>query len=146
MSHIVQVTPTGEEHGLVGVFSNSVEFNDFKHMSAKHAEDLRKQKKQDAKLVKVRYHNSRGRHERLDKHYCRYAGDRIEKWHLIPGYVYEVPYGFVKEVNGMQPMQRSGLMEVDGAPVQKSKAPLEADQKAELLHYLYPADFQEVSA
>lgn len=146
MGHIIQATASGEEHGLVGTFSNSVEFNDFKHSKPKIAEDLRKQKKDDARLVKVRYHNSRGRHERLDKHYCRYAGDPIQKWHLIPGYVYEVPYGFVKEVNGMQPMQRSGLLEVDGTPVKKDESPLDKDQKAEQLHYLYPAEFQGMSA
>lgn len=145
MAHIVQATASGEEHGLVAVFSNSVPFDDFKAMKPKQAEEMRKMKKEDARLVKVRYHNSRGRHERLDKHYCRYQGDRIEKWHLIPGHVYEVPYGFVKEVNSMEAMTRSGLLEVDGVPVKKDESPLEKDQKSDPLHYLYPAEFQGVA-
>ena len=144
--HVIQATATGEEHGKVAVFSNSVPFDDFKNMDPKNAETMRKLKKKHSKLVKVRYHNSRGRHERLDKHYCKYAGDPIEKWHLIPGYVYEVPYGFVEEVNEMEPMVRSGLVEVDGQPVKKDESPLEKDQKGEKLHYLYPAEFQGITA
>jgi len=145
MGHITMVTKGGEEHGLIARFTNSVQFDDFKNMKPKQAEEMRKLKKEDAKLVKVRYHNSRGMHERLDKHYCRYAGDSIEKWHLIPGHVYEVPYGFVKEVNGMENMVRSGLVEVDGKPVKKDESPLEKDQVAEKLHYLYPAEFQGIA-
>lgn len=141
MSFVPQYTPSGEQHGLIAVYSNSVVFDDFKAMKPKTAEEARKQKKNDARLVKVRYINSRGKHERLTKPYCRWAGERIEQWHLIPGYLYEVPYGFVKEVNGVENPIRAGLMEVDGVAVKPDNGPLEKDQQGEKLHQLVPADF-----
>ncbi len=138
---IVMVTANGEEHGLVNTLNNSVPFDDFKNMKPEHAEECRKHKKNDARLVKVKYMNSRGRHERLTKPYCRWAGDPIQQWHLIPGHIYEVPYGFVQEVNGIKNPVRSGLVEVDGEKFTKDGSPLERDIQGEQLHTLVPAEF-----
>ncbi len=141
MSKLIRVTASGEEHGKINVLTNSVEFNDFKHMEPKLKEELKKEKKEDSRLVKVRYINHRGRHERLTKPYCKYAGDPIEIWHLIPGQEYEVPYGLVKEVNGKRLPVRSGLLTVDGQHVNKDESPLEKDQEGEILHELVNANF-----
>lgn len=134
-------TQSGEAHGLINVLTNSVVFDDFKHMQPNIKAKLEKEKKEDAELVEVEYINSRGRHERLDKHYCRYAGDRIEQWHLIPGYTYKVPYGMVKEVNGVVMPVRSGLVSLDGKDLNKNGAPLDRDMEGERLHRLVPISF-----
>ena len=141
MGHVVQYTESGEAHGLINLLNNSVEFTDFKAMKPEYAEQCRKERKNDAKLVKVRYLNSRGRHERLTKPYCKWQGDPIQQWHLIPNRVYEVPYGFVKEVNGVKNMVRSGLLSVDGEPIRKDETPLDKDFQADALHQLVPVDF-----
>jgi len=141
MTIVAQYTQSGEAHGLIDVLTNSCEFNDFKHMTPTTKAKLEKEKKEDSKLVKVEYINRKGGHERLDKHYCRYAGDRIEKWHLIPGRKYEVPMGMVKEVNELRTMQRSGLLEVDGVNVTKSGAPLPEDRENEWEHKLVKCDY-----
>lgn len=129
-------TATGEEHGLINVLTNSVPFDDFKNMKPEQKKEMERQKKEDSKLVKAEYMNSRGRHERLTKPYCRYAGDPIEIWHFIPGKVYEVPLGLVNEVNDTSKImkKRSGLVSVDGSPVTKDEAPLDKDQEGEWLH------------
>src|SRR5579864_4674783 len=92
-------TASGEQHGLLYQLSNSVPFDDFKHMKPEHRKEVIAQKKEDDKIVKAEYLNSRGKHERLTKPYCRYAGDPIQMWHFIPGKQYDVPLGLVKEVN-----------------------------------------------
>lgn len=142
---VVQCTANGEEHGLIGTLTNSVEFDDFKRMKPEHAEECRKQKADDARMVRVKYINSRGKHERLTKPYCRYAGDPIQQWHLIPGHVYSVPYGFVKEVNAVKVPKRSGLVSLDGNDLNRDGSPLERDTAEEQLHLLVPADFSEFS-
>jgi hypothetical protein len=141
MSKLIRVTASGEEHGIINTLTNSNEFNDFKHSDPKTKAELQKQQKEDAKLVKVRYLNHRGRHERLTKPYCRYAGDPIHIWHMIPGQEYEVPMGLVKEVNGKRLPVRSGLVSVDGNDVNQDASPLEADQPGECIHELVPAKF-----
>lgn len=139
--HIVQCTPTGEQHGLINVLSNSVPFDDFKNIDPKIKSECEKQKKEDAKLVKVKYHNARGKHERLSKAYCRWAGDPIQQFHLVPGYTYEVPLGFIKEVNQIKIPQRSGLMTVDGKDILKDGSPLSQDSAGEQIHFLYVDNF-----
>lgn len=141
MAHVVQYTQSGEAHGLVDVFTNSVPFDDFKSMKPATAEKCRKEREEDNKKVKVRYINKKGNHERLDKHYCRWAGDQIEKWHLIPNQIYEVPYGLVKEVNGMKQAQRSGLVSIDGNPMKRDESPIERDQIEDGEHMLVPVEF-----
>jgi hypothetical protein len=139
---VVLVTASGEEHGLINVIGNSVKFDDHKHMEPKVKTQVEKERKNDARIVKARYMNSRGRNERLDKHYCRYAGDPIQKWHLIPGHTYDLPYGFIKEVNDKKTIKRSGLVSQDGVAVTQDESPLEKDVvDPEALHQLYPVDF-----
>ncbi len=136
-------TASGELHGLINTLTNSVPFDDFKHMKPEDKKLMEKQKKEDAKLVKAEYMNSRGRHERLTKPYCRYAGDPIQIWHLIPGQKYDVPMGFVNEVNDKNKImkRREGLISVDGKPMQQNEAPLSEDQEGEWLHKMIPVSF-----
>lgn len=136
-------TAAGEQHGLINTLSNHVPFDDFKSMSPAHKTKVEKEKKEDSRLVKAEYLNSRGKHERLTKPYCKYAGDPIEIYHLIPGHTYELPLGFVNEVNDKNKImkKRSGLLEVDGKGAQSSGAPLEDDIEGEWLHKLIPVGF-----
>lgn len=141
MNLIKRYTPLGEPHGLVNVLANSVPFNDFADMTGENKEKARKQKLEDARIVKIRYINFRGTHERLTKHYCRYAGDPIQQWHLIPNQEYDVPFGLVAEVNGTRMPQRSGLVSIDGSDVNDDGSPLTKDQSGIQLHQLVPANF-----
>lgn len=136
MGHVVTYTASGEAHGLINVLTNSVPFDDFKNMTPEMKAKCQKEKKEDARIVKVKYHNTRGRHERLSKPYCRWSGDPIQQWHLIPGHSYEVPVGFVKEVNEIKVPQRSGLVSVDGKDLNNG-APLDKDYTGEQIHMLY---------
>lgn len=132
----MQATASGEVHGLINTLTNSVPFDDFKNMKPEHKKELERKKKEDNRLVKAEYMNSRGRHERLTKPYCRYAGDPIQIWHFIPGKVYEVPFGLVEEVNDKNKVtpKRSGLLEVDGKEVNRDGSPLTSDQDGDWLH------------
>ena len=141
MSKVLTATANGEQHGLINTLTNSVEFNDFKHMDGKTKAILEKEKKEDARVVKARYINHQGMHERLDKPYCRYAGDAIQMFHLIPGYSYDLPMGFIKEVNSMKRTQRSGLVSLDDKNVMPDGSPLAQDQSAGLIHELVPTTF-----
>lgn len=141
MPQLVMATASGELHGLINTLTNSVEFNDFKHMKPDVKAKLEKEKKEDARLVKVEYFNKKGRHERLTKPYCRYAGDPIEIWKFIPGKVYEIPMGLVKEVNEKKLTVQSGLLEVDGEKYQSSGTPLEKDQETDSEHRFIPVKF-----
>ena len=138
---VIQYTASGEAHGLINTLTNSVENNDFKHMKPDVKVKLEKEKKEDARLVKVEYLNKRGKHERLTKPYCRYAGDPILVYHLIPGRVYELPMGMVKEVNDVKMPVRSGLVEVDGEKVNRDGSPLDKDMEGEWIHKLIPTKF-----
>ena len=141
MSKVLMCTASGEQHGLINTLTNSVEFNEFKHMKPDMKLKCEKEKKEDARMVKVKYINMRGNHERLSKPYCRWAGDPILQYHLIPGHVYEVPMGLVKEVNEVKVPKRSGLVSVDGQDINANGAPLDKDAPAEQLHMLVPATF-----
>lgn len=136
MANLVMATAAGEEHGLINTLTNSVPFDEFKNMKAEHKKEMERLKKEDSKLVKAEYLNSRGKHERLTKPYCKYAGDPIQIWHFIPGKVYEVPLGLVNEVNDKNKVmkKRSGLLEVDGKEVTKEGSPLSQDEEGEWLH------------
>jgi|ERR1700690_775979 len=140
---LLMATASGEQHGLINTLTNSVPFDEFKHFKPDHKKDLERQKKEDARLVKAEYMNSRGRHERLTKPYCKYSGDPIQIWHFIPGKTYEVPLGLVNEVNDASKKIkiRSGLMEVDGKTVNKDGSPLENDQDGEWLHRFVASGF-----
>ena len=136
-------TASGEVHGQINTLTNSVPFDDFKNMKPEHKKDLEKQKKEDARLVKAEYMNSRGRHERLTKPYCKYSGDPIQIWHFIPGKVYEVPLGLVNEVNDKNKImkKREGLISIDGNPVQNNEAPLQRDEDGDWIHKFVAVGF-----
>lgn len=140
MVQVVMCTATGEEHGLVKQLPNACEFDDFKRMKPADAEKCRKEMKEDGRMVKARYINRRGIHERLEKSYCRWPGEPIQKWKLIPEHVYTLPMGFIKEVNDSKVPVRSGLQSVDGVDVNKNGTPLEKDQ-FEIIHELVPIGF-----
>jgi len=136
-------TASGEAHGLINTLTNSVQHDDFKAFKAEHKKQMESEKKEDAKIVQAEYLNSRGRHERLTKAYCKYAGDPIQIWHFIPGKVYSLPLGLIKEVNDKNKImkKRSGLMSIDGNDVNKNGSPLEGDEEGEWLHKFVNKDF-----
>lgn len=136
MSNLLMSTASGELHGLINTLTNSVPFDDFKHMTPSNKSKIEKEKKEDARLVKVEYLNSRGKHERLTKPYCKYSGEPILVYHFIPGKSYEIPLGLVKEVNDKSKImkKRSGLLEIDGEKVTKEGSPLDKDEDGEWLH------------
>lgn len=138
---VAMATSTGELHGLINTIGNSVAFDDFKHMDPKMKAKCEKEKKDDARMVKARYINSRGKHERLQKPYCRWSGEPIRLYNLIPGHVYELPYGMVKEVNEKKTIKRSGLVSLDGQALRKDESPLDKDEYEDSLHQLVPVDF-----
>jgi hypothetical protein len=136
-------TASGEAHGLINILTNSVENTDFKHMAPDIKAKLEKEKKEDSKIVKAEYLNSRGRHERLTKPYMKYAGESIQIWHFIPGQVYNVPKGLVDEINDPRKCmpKRSGLVSVDGNAVKRDESPLDKDENGEWLHKFVPVGF-----
>lgn len=111
---LTQVTANGEQHGLINTLANSVPFDDFKHMDGPTKLKAEKLKKEESRIVKARYMNSRGKHERLTKPYCRWAGQPIQIWHFIPGKEYEVPVGLVNEVNAQKIVIREGKCDENG--------------------------------
>jgi hypothetical protein len=138
---ILQSTASGELHGLINTLTNSVPFDDFKAMAPATKAKLEKEKKEDARIVKMEYINRSGSHERLIKPYCRYAGEPILIFNFIPGRTYDVPVGLVKEVNQVRLPKRSGLMEVDGEKVTASGAPLDKDEEGPWIHKFVPVSY-----
>lgn len=132
---LLQVTATGEEHGLIKTLANSVPFNDFKHMDPETKAKAEKLKKEESKLVKARYINSRGKHERLTKPYCRWAGDPLQIWNFIPGKEYTVPLGLVNEVNAQKIIIREGKCDENG------DNPAKKDEVDEPLHQFVAVNF-----
>jgi hypothetical protein len=98
-----RVTARGEEHGLINSLGNSVQGDNMKRFAPEHRDQMKKLKEEECRIVKARYINHRGTHERLTKPYCRWAGEPIQIWHFIPGQEYEVPLGLVNEVNDAVP-------------------------------------------
>lgn len=137
---VVMCTASGEQHGLINTLTNSVRFDDFKNMKPEIKAKCEKDKLEDNRIVKARYINHRGRHERLSKPYCRWAGDPILQYHLIPGHTYDLPLGFINEVNAVRLPKRSGLVSVDGADLNNG-APLDKDTAGEAIHELVPTTF-----
>lgn len=134
MTNVVMATENGEAHGLVNVLPNSVAEDGFKDMSPEMKSKAEKQKKEDNRMVKARYINHRGMHERLSKPYMRWAGDPIRMYHLIPGKTYDLPKGFVDEINNScglakrsERIENDQVMSRDGAP--------------ERIHELVPVSF-----
>jgi hypothetical protein len=141
MTQICMYTASGEAHGMINTLTNSCENNDFKYCTPPIKAELEKQKKEDARIVEVQLIHKRANTERLDKPYCRYAGDTIQIYHLIPNYVYKLPMGFVNEINQVKKVKRSGLLEVDGEKVQKDGSPLARDMEGDWEWKLIPVKF-----
>lgn len=128
-------TQSGEQHGLINSIANSVPDTGFKHMSPENKTKAEKLRKEESRIVKARYINHRGQNERLDKPYCRWAGDPIQQWHLIPGQVYDLPLGFINEVNGNPGLpKRSEILDDKGVPTVR-------DGMSEKIHELVPVGF-----
>lgn len=138
---VKMVTASGEEHGLVNTMSNFSPEKGTEGLNPKIKSSYEKKRKDDSKVVKARYINHRGINERLDKIYCKYAGDPIQSYHLIPGYTYDLPMGMIEEVNGTQCIQRSGLVLTDGEAVTADGAPLARDKYTMSPHELVPISF-----
>lgn len=134
-----RVTASGEEHGLIKTLANSVPAHNFEKFSAEMKTKLEKQKKHENSVVKARYINHRGMHERLTKPYMRWAGDPIQMWHLIPGEVYDLPMGFVEEVNAAKLAKRSEVLDANGMPTKK-------EGQAITIHELVPISFETSAA
>ena len=131
----LMTTANGEIHGLINVVSNSVHDDGFKHMKPETKKKAEALKKDEQRIVSARYLNSRGSHERLERPYMRWAGERIEMWKLIPGEVYNLPYGFVKEINESKGLaKRSEILDSNGIPTKK-------DGQNEKIHQLVPVSF-----
>lgn len=132
---ILLVTASGEQHGLINTIANSVPDNGFKHMDPKWKEKAKKMKEEDHRKVKARYINKRGNHERLSKPYCRWAGDPIQMWHLIPGHTYDLPMGFINEVNSKKNVNRSDKVDPDTGNISTK------DSESDSIHELVPVSF-----
>lgn len=131
---LLLMTESGEQHGLINTIANSVSDHGFKHFDPKWKKEAEKMKAEDHKMVKARYINKRGNHERLDKPYMRWAGDPIRIYHLIPGYTYDLPMGFVNEINGKKNIVRSEMLDESGNVSKK-------DSITESIHELVPVSF-----
>ncbi len=133
MRQLIKATATGEEHGLINQVGNSVPFDDFKNFSPEAKAKAEKLKKEESKIVKARYINHKGTMNRLEKPYCRWSGDPIQFWKLIPGEVYDLPMGFINEVNASGLKIRSERVDAQG----ESKT----DGGLEREHELVPLSF-----
>jgi hypothetical protein len=127
-------TEWGEQHGLINTLPNSVKDNGFARMDPETKIKAEKMRKDESRMVKARYINHRGMHERLTKPYMRWEGDSIKIFHLIPGHTYELPYGFIKEVNENPGLKQRGEAIVDENYIAKERAPLK-------IHELVPIQF-----
>jgi hypothetical protein len=131
---LLLMTESGEQHGLINTIANSVSDHGFKHFDPKWKKEAEKMKAEDQKMVKARYINKRGNHERLDKPYMRWAGEPIRMYHLIPGYTYELPMGFINEINSKKNVLRSDRVDENGKIAAK-------DTVGEAIHELVPVSF-----
>jgi hypothetical protein len=132
---LIQVTARGEQHGLLKKLANSVQGDGFKHMTPENKAKAERQKKEDMKIVKARYLNSRGQHERLSRPWTAGAGEPIEMWHFIPGNTYDIPKGLVDDVNSKRTIARAGKCDANG------ENPLDRDTVEEPLHQFVPVAF-----
>jgi len=132
---VMKVTARGEQHGLINTVGNSCPNTNFKHMDGPTKEKAIALRKEESRIVKARYQNSRGMHERLTKPYMRWEGDPIQMWHCIPGEVYDVPMGLVNEVNNNPGLpRRSEILDANGIPAKM-------DGQTEKLHSFVPISF-----
>ena len=134
-------TAWGEAHGLINQLGNSVKNDNFQRFAPEHRESMRKLKQEESEIVRARYINHRGMHERLTKPYCRWDGDPIQIWHLIPGQEYELPMGFINEVNSSGLNIRSKEETAVGVSGMKDSRSTQKVESKEKLHELVPVSF-----
>jgi len=140
MTTIAMATKTGELHGLLQTLPNSVPFDDFKKCEPETRTRLKKELENRKKIVKGRYINRENENERLEKAYCAGSGEPIQLWKLIPDYTYELPLGFVDEVNASGMPVRADLVSVDGKSINDDESPLNRD-KPRRIHEIVPVGF-----
>jgi hypothetical protein len=135
MVQVVMTTARGEQHGLIKTLPNSVrEDEGLKNMSPENKAKCEKMRKDDNRMIKGRYINRTGKHERLTRPYMRHAGDPIRYYHLIPDHEYELPKGFVDEINQHRMPVRSGKCDANGDnPI--------GNDTTEIIHEIVPCSF-----
>lgn len=127
---LVQVTSWGEEHGLIKEVANSVTNTSFDRFAEKDRAKMDKLKKEDARMVWVKYINYQGHNERLTSPYMKWAGETIKTYHLIPDHEYLLPMGFVNQVN-----DNPGLMN-RSEKLDKNNTPSKSDGRPTKIHEL----------
>jgi hypothetical protein len=141
MAKLIQLaTATGEIHGLIDTLPNSVPYDDFAKAPPEQREKLKKELANRKKIVKGRYINRQNSNERLEKAFCAGSGEPIQKWKLIPDYTYDLPLGFVEEVNASAMPVRSDLVSVDGSDLNRDGSPIKQD-RMERIHEIVPVGF-----
>lgn len=104
-------TPSGEEHGLMKVVSNSVPDSEGKRFKEKDREAMKKDRAEQSKMVKVTYINTKGSKFPFELPYCMWDGDPILSYKFLPDHDYEIPKGLVDLVNKKKIQKRSGLLD-----------------------------------
>lgn len=104
-------TASGEQHGLMKIYSNSVPDNEFKRFKEKDRAEMKKRREDDGKMVKAIYINTKDPSRRLQMPYNQWDGDPILCYKFIPDQEYEVPKGLVKLVNSKKEHKRSGILD-----------------------------------
>lgn len=137
---ITAVTANGEEHGLIGQLPNAVAFDDFKSVAPENKEKCRKELAHRKKLTKGRYINRDNTNERLEKTYSAGPGEPLQQYRLIPDHVYDLPMGFIDEVNASSMPVRADLLSVDGKNVSNDGSPTTKDRVIRL-HEIVPVGF-----
>ena len=127
MTSLIRVTHTGEMHGMIQQLPNAVPYDEFKNAAPEIKEKLKKKKKDDEKLVKVRYINHEEQERgRFEQPYVA-PGQPIQIWRLIHDQEYLMPLGFVKQINDLRKPIRSDLQNVDGKDVNSDGTPISRD-------------------
>lgn len=112
-----QVTESGEQHGLIGVVSNSVPNSEGKRFKEKDRVAMQKLRDEQSRMVKARFINTKGKTDPYPVPYMKWDGDPILTYKLLPNYEYEVPKGLVDDFNNRAVMERSGLLDKSGKPL-----------------------------
>lgn len=104
-SFVSRVTANGIEHGIIGRFPNQVRTDGFEHMEKGLKEKCLKEQKNNATIVKALY-KSKEEGGILEMPYTLGGGFPIEQWRFIDNYIYEIPKGLYRKVNGTELVHR----------------------------------------
>jgi hypothetical protein len=113
------LTASGEEHGLINQLPNSVKTENLEHMTPELRADVQKKIKDACKIVRARYINRRNPDARFTKPYCAGGGKPIQIWKLISDHVYDLPKGFIEELNAEKGVVTRGERIEEGKMVMK---------------------------